>query len=1028
MQSKTIIALLLACVALCPVAAVAGPQTASPDLGVARVSVVNGDVATRRGDSGDWIATTVNSPIVEGDSVRTTGGSRAEVQLSPGNFVRIVGESEAQFVELGEKVFRLRVIHGTVLYSELPDSPADIDIETPFAAVRPQQKGRYRIHVGADSTVVEVREGKTEIAMEHSTSSLTAGKAMTLWQGSSGMEFAMAKASNRDGFDRWASNRDRLLRRASAYRYISRDIYGVDTFDDHGSWRLVPSLGHCWFPRVPVTWVPYRHGHWTWIDYYGWNWVAYEPWGWATSHWGRWHHHPIYGWGWYPGTPRLRHIWRPALVSFIGAAIHSATLDRIAWVPLAPGELYRPWYGRSIYGFGRGRSAVSNTIVVDNSVNITNNYRYARGGRGVSAVSYLGTDQFGAAGANTPRGMRLSQSARGVAIRGPLPVVPSRASQGRVLPASSTSVRVAAPRAWNRTSVSQLRDGTTRVSFDDQRTFLRSSVSDFQRRYGSSAARPTSNTNTRAGAARSNAVRQVRTASSPTTAREPSDSPPNSPLQSQRRRVATPSARGSVVRDQAATAPRATSTHGQPLSTSSTKSAATPPASSAVRGGAAATARTSTRVPAIGTGQRLDTAVAPARAPRVGGAAGASATRSSPSVRVPTAGSSPGSATTPSRGVRGPVFAPRSRSRVGVGGYGGTTVKTSQQRVGTSSSGGLDASPTTGSSSSGTRPMSTRSTSGSGSRAVSVPSAPTARSSINRSGTSPSQRIDSTAGATSGNRGARQGSGSSAIPTFQTRTRSRITPGSSRGNSGVGASPSQRSTPSYRRPTVGATSSSRSSRTGSSTSSPSRRSSPPGVGAQSRTPSRVSPRSSSGGGLFGSGSSRSTGRSPSPPGVGATRNQRSTPSYRRPTVGATSSSRTSRIGSGTSSPSRRSSPSGVGAQSRTPSRVSPRSSSGGGLFGPGSSRSAGRSPSPPGVGATRSQRSTPSYRRPTVGAPSSSRSSRIGPRSTSPSSARPSYGGSRSSSSGISRSSSGRSTRPVSSSTTRRSSTRPADR
>lgn len=945
MQSKTVIALLLACVALYPAVAVAGPQTARPDLGVARVSAVNGDVATRRGDSGDWIATTVNSPIVEGDSVRTTGASRAEVQLSPGNIVRIVAESEAQFVELGEKVFRLRVIHGTVLYSELPDSPADIDIETPFAAVRPQQKGRYRIHVGADSTVIEVREGKTEIALEHSTSRLTAGEAMTLWQGSSGMEFEVAKASNRDGFDRWASNRDRELRRASAYRYVSRDIYGVDTFDDHGSWRLVPSVGHCWFPRVPVTWVPYRHGHWSWIDYYGWNWVAYEPWGWATSHWGRWHHHPIYGWGWYPGTPRLRHVWRPALVSFIGAAIHSATLDRIAWVPLAPGEVYRPWYGRSIYGSVRGRSAVANTIVVDNSVNIINNYRYARGGSGVSAVSYLRADQFGAAGANTPRGMRLSQSARGVAIRGPLPVVPSRASQGRVLPASSSSVRVAAPRAWNRASVSQLRDGTARVSFDDQRTFLRSSVSDFQRRYGSRAAAPASNTNTRAGAARASAVRQTGAASPPTTAREPAVSPPDSLLQSQRRGVGSSSARGSAVDTRKANASAAASGSGQQIRRSSPRPVSTPSASSAVRGAAATSARTSTRVPAIGSGRRLGTPVTPARTPRVGAAAGPSATRSSPSVRVPSAVSSSGSPTTPSRGVQGPVFVPRSGSRVGIGGYGGATVGTSQQRVGASSSGGLGASPTSGSSSARTRPLSTRSTSGSGSRTVSAPSAPRSRSSINRSDTSPSQSIGSATGAASGNRGVWQGAGSSASPTFQTRTRSRITSGSSRGSSSVGASPSQSSTP----------------------------------------------------------------------------------SYRRPTVGATSSSRTSRVGSSTSS-SRRSSPSGVGSQSRTPSRVSPRSSSGGGLFGTGSSRSAGRSPSPPGGSATRSQSSTPSYRRPTVGATSSSRSSRIGPRPSSSSSTRPSYGGSRSSSSGASRSSLGRSTRPSSSSTTRRSSSRPADR
>ena len=227
MQARALIVSLWAGVALCPVSAAAAPQAARTDLGVARVSVVKGDVATRRGDSGDWIATTVNSPIVEGDSVRTADASRAEIQLSPGNFVRVVADSEAQFVELGEKVFRVRVIHGTALYSELPDSAADIDIETPFAAVRPQEKGRYRIHVGTDSTVIEVREGRTEIAMEHSTSSLTAGQAMTLWQGSAGVEFAVGRASNRDGFDRWAATRDRELRRSNAYRYVSRDIYGA---------------------------------------------------------------------------------------------------------------------------------------------------------------------------------------------------------------------------------------------------------------------------------------------------------------------------------------------------------------------------------------------------------------------------------------------------------------------------------------------------------------------------------------------------------------------------------------------------------------------------------------------------------------------------------------------------------------------------------------------------------------------------------------------------------------------------------
>lgn len=942
MQARALIVSLWAGVALVPVSAAAGPQVARTDLGVARVSVVKGDVATRRGDSGDWIATTVNSPIVEGDSVRTSGASRAEVQLSPGNFVRIVADSEAQFVELGEKVFRVRVIHGTALYSELPESAADIDIETPFAAVRPQEKGRYRIHVGADSTVIEVREGRTEIAMEHSTSSLTAGQAITLWQGSAGVEFEVGRASNRDGFDRWAANRDRELRRSSAYRYVSRDIYGVDTFDDHGSWRHVSSVGHCWFPRVPATWVPYRHGHWTWIDYYGWNWVPYAPWGWATSHWGRWHYDPIWGWGWYPGSPRLRHIWRPALVSFIGAAIRGATFGHIGWVPLAPGELYWPWYGRSVYGFGLGRSAVGNTIVVDNSVNIITNYRYARSGPGGSAVSYLEADQFGAAGANTPRGMRLAQSARGVAIRGPLPVVPSRASQGRVLPASSSSVRVSSPRAWNRASVSQLRDGTARVSLDDQRKFLRSSVDDFQRRYDSRPAAVASSTSTRAGAVRAVAARPAGTAGAQTR-REQAVNPSTSPLQSQRRGVGATSATNRRDGTEPASPSTAVAARSGTLGPASTASTRTPTAGSVVRGETGASARTSNRVPAGGSSSRPRSAVTTARTPQGGARTLPASPRVSSQTRRQSSASSSASATTSSR-AHGPVFAPRNQSRVGVGTNSGTTLRTSRQGVGTRSSSTVGRSRPAGSTSARTASPATRSSSPSRVRPSSPPAVTGSR---NGAGASPGQRSSSAAGAARGNRGVQQGSGSSTRSSFPARTQSRISPGSS-----------------------------------------------------------------SSGGSF-----------------GTSRSQRSTPSNRRPTVGATSSSRRSQSGPGTSSSSRRSSPSGVSSRSssRTSSRVSPRSPSSGGSFGTGSGRSASRQSSSGGFGSSRGQRSTPSYRRPTVGATSSSRSGRTGPSSSSSSRARSTVG-SRSSSSGASRSSSSRSARPSSSSSTRRSSQSPGDR
>jgi len=47
--------------------------------GVARLSLLNGDVSVRRGDSGDWVAAAVNAPLVVEDSVITGVNSRAEI-------------------------------------------------------------------------------------------------------------------------------------------------------------------------------------------------------------------------------------------------------------------------------------------------------------------------------------------------------------------------------------------------------------------------------------------------------------------------------------------------------------------------------------------------------------------------------------------------------------------------------------------------------------------------------------------------------------------------------------------------------------------------------------------------------------------------------------------------------------------------------------------------------------------------------------------------------------------------------------
>src|SRR5664280_1306131 len=68
--------------------------------GVARISLMNGDVSVRRGDSGEWVAGVINAPLMSGDQITTGPNSRAEVEFDAGNVLRIGGNAEVRLTQL----------------------------------------------------------------------------------------------------------------------------------------------------------------------------------------------------------------------------------------------------------------------------------------------------------------------------------------------------------------------------------------------------------------------------------------------------------------------------------------------------------------------------------------------------------------------------------------------------------------------------------------------------------------------------------------------------------------------------------------------------------------------------------------------------------------------------------------------------------------------------------------------------------------------------------------------------------------
>ena len=96
---------------------------------VGHISMVQGDASIQRGDSGDWIAATVNTPLEAGDRVSTGNGSRVEVQLDYADVVRLDENSTIKITDLTTSHIQVQVGQGLVSYDVFGNSQADSEID-----------------------------------------------------------------------------------------------------------------------------------------------------------------------------------------------------------------------------------------------------------------------------------------------------------------------------------------------------------------------------------------------------------------------------------------------------------------------------------------------------------------------------------------------------------------------------------------------------------------------------------------------------------------------------------------------------------------------------------------------------------------------------------------------------------------------------------------------------------------------------------------------------------------------------------
>ena len=406
-----------------------------PPARVARLAYTSGDLGLMPAGSTEWTAADVNRPLTNGDKLSSGPDARAELELG-GAALRISGQTDVGVLNLNEQIGQFELTQGTLnITVRNVDQGASYEIDTPTLALVINQPGTFRVDVGDNgngSTVTVFDGGGIVYGENNAQREVFSGRSYQFGD-SSLNDMTVSDIQGRDEFDAWCNDRDAQYANTATTQYVSPDVVGAQDLNQYGDWQQDEDYGTVWYPTtVAVGWAPYRLGHWVWIGPWGWTWVDAMPWGFAPYHYGRW----VYvrnRWGWVPCPPRVRPVYAPALVAFVGIGSGGP----VGWFPLGPHEVYNPWYHASRNYYTnvnvtniRIARTVNQVTVINN---IHNQYDLYRQGRPITGVNYVNRTAPHAFTAVSPQAFA---SARNVA-----------ANQVRVDPqqAARAPVAVAAP-------------------------------------------------------------------------------------------------------------------------------------------------------------------------------------------------------------------------------------------------------------------------------------------------------------------------------------------------------------------------------------------------------------------------------------------------------------------------------------------------------------------------------------------------------------------------------------------------------
>lgn len=272
-------------------------------------------------------AAVINLPVGPGDTVRTSGERRVEIQFDTGTVVRLDFATEfrvetilARSLSKLEELSVMSLGRGRIYVQYREYGRKEMfQVLTANAAVRLKHNTVAMVAVGADgATEAQVKYGQARVLFgpdERSLDDRTVAKGQRLVV-LADHRAEPAAAIGGTAFELWNSELNahflelhaglsalpKPLQRLPGAVYYFAQAYG----SRYGEWLWDDIYGYVWRPYIdngayPWGWQPYYYGQWA---SYGSQmfWIPREPWGWIPYHLGVWHWSKKIGWVWLPGS------------------------------------------------------------------------------------------------------------------------------------------------------------------------------------------------------------------------------------------------------------------------------------------------------------------------------------------------------------------------------------------------------------------------------------------------------------------------------------------------------------------------------------------------------------------------------------------------------------------------------------------------------------------------------------------------------------------------------------------------------